>query len=79
MKELNYERKNVLNIASLDVVITNLIPFLAGMKKENANLQISTYSIQKEKAFDMLIDKELDIIIYPCNINEEDTKRISSL
>ena len=71
IKELEYERKNVLNIASLDVVITNLIPFLAEMKKENANLQISTFSISKEKAFEMLIDKELDIIIYPCNINEE--------
>lgn len=70
IKELEYERKNVLNIASLDVVITNLIPFLAEMKKENPNLQISTFSIPKERAFDMLIDKELDIAIYPSNIDE---------
>lgn len=70
IKELEYERKNVLNIASLDVVITNLIPFLAEMKKENPNLQISTFSIAKEKAFEMLINKELDIAIYPSNIDE---------
>ena len=71
IKELEYERKNVLNIASLDVVITNLIPFHAEMKKENPNLKITTFSISKEKAFEMLINKELDIIIYPNTINEE--------
>lgn len=71
IKELEYERKNVLNIASLDAIITKLIPFLAEMKKENPNLQISTFSISKQKAFEMLINKELDLAIYPFYINEE--------
>ena len=71
IKELNYERKNILNIASLDAVITNLIPFLVKIKKNNPDLQINTFSIQKEEGINMLINKELDIVIYPCNINEE--------
>ena len=70
-KALEYERKNVLNIAALDAIITKLIPFLAEMKKKNPNLKITTFSVAKEKAFEMLIDKKLDIIIYPANINEE--------
>ena len=70
-KELDYERQNVLNIASLDIIIVRLIPFFIKMKQENTDLEINTFNIPKERAFEMLDNRELDIAIYPCNINEE--------
>lgn len=70
-KELDYERQNVLNIASLDVIIVRLIPFFIKMKQENTDLEINTFNISKERAFEMLDNRELDIAIYPCNVNEK--------
>lgn len=71
MKGLENERNNVLNIASLDVVITKMIPYLVKFKKDNPKIKISTFNISKEEAFNKLKNHEIDLALYPCDFGEE--------
>lgn len=71
MSGLEYERNNVLNIASLDAIITKMMPFLIKFKKEHPDVNISTFNISKEEAFKKLINKELDLIFYASDVNDE--------
>jgi DNA-binding transcriptional LysR family regulator len=68
---LEYERNNILNIASLDAVILKMIPFLAEFKKNHQDINISTFNISKEEAFLKLANKELDLVFYASDVNEE--------
>jgi DNA-binding transcriptional LysR family regulator len=57
--------QNSLNIAGFDMIIAELVKYIAIFQKENSKAKISLLNIKKEEAIKGLINREIDIAIYP--------------
>jgi len=59
----NYQ--NTLKIAGFDMVISELVKYVAIFQKQNPKVKISLLNIPKKEAIDKLIKREIDMAIYP--------------
>jgi len=57
--------QNTLKIAGFDMVISELVKYIAVFQKENPKVKISLLNIPKSEAIDGLIKREIDMAIYP--------------
>ena len=63
-EDKNYQ--NSLNIASFDNILSHfVIPIIADFKKINQNKNITIYNIKKDVVFNQMIDRKIDIAVYP--------------
>ena len=66
----NHEYNNTLKIASYDRILIKIMPVLANYMRKNKNIEVKIYNIQKNEAIEKLVKNELDLIIYPFDMNE---------
>ncbi|HSQ97369.1 MAG TPA: LysR family transcriptional regulator [Rickettsiales bacterium] len=64
-KNLEEYRNTNLRIASFDIIIEKMLPFLVEFKEKNPEIKLSLYNITKSEAFKKLSNNELDFAIYP--------------
>jgi len=68
--DLRYQNK--INIASSEVIISNLLPHtIAKFKKKYPNIDIILHNITKKECKERILDKRIDIGIYPFSPEEK--------
>lgn len=67
----NNEYQNTIKIASIDVILNRLLPYVANFKNEYPNTNITLLNISKDEALRKLIKKEIDLVFYPIDVDEK--------
>lgn len=67
---LKESRDNNLKVATIDAVMEKIIPFVAKFKNEFPQVNITILNLTKYEAFKELVDKKLDVVLYPSDIDE---------
>ncbi|HSQ97470.1 MAG TPA: LysR family transcriptional regulator [Rickettsiales bacterium] len=70
-KQLNDYRNNNIRIASNDIILSKLLPYLNSLKQKYPKIKISLFNISKEEAYSMLKNKELDLAFYLEDVYEK--------
>lgn len=73
------KRRNDLRIASFDGVLEKIIPYLAKFKEQKPEINISLFNITKEKAYQRIINNEIDLAFYVSDINEWFPKELEKI
>jgi DNA-binding transcriptional LysR family regulator len=70
MGDIRYQNK--LNIATTEIILSNLLPHtIAKFKKKYPNTDIILHNITKEECKHAILDKKIDIGIYPFSPDEK--------